>query len=196
VHYLAWKRLVEAHGGRFSRRFFNTLNGMNTATMAGEIIKAEKLDISRAVLARLKKEAVVELLKDGLPLYPGVIATVKALKRRGCKVGLATMSIREHALLSLGKNKKVLSFNAIVSADDVKNGKPAPAVFLKCAKMLGESPRDCFVVEDAYNGIIAAHRAGMKVIAIANTEPRWMLRDADYIIRDIREVLPIVSACR
>ncbi len=52
----------------------------------------------------------------------------------------------------------------LVSADEVKLGKPDPAPFLRGAELLGLRPGDCVVVEDAPSGIEAAHRAGMTAI--------------------------------
>jgi len=61
----------------------------------------------------------------------------------------------------------------LVTADDVANGKPAPDCFLMAADMLGVSPRDCLVWEDAPAGIAAAKAAGMACIVIdaAHTHP-------------------------
>ena len=53
-----------------------------------------------------------------------------------------------------------------MTADDVTEGKPAPDIFLKAAKLLGVSPSKCLALEDAPAGILAAQRAGMQVIAI------------------------------
>jgi HAD superfamily hydrolase (TIGR01509 family) len=60
-------------------------------------------------------------------------------------------------------------FDEVVTADDVKEGKPAPEVFLKAAKLLGVPPAACLVLEDAPSGILAAERAGMQVLAIPST---------------------------
>lgn len=57
-------------------------------------------------------------------------------------------------------------FDEVVTADDVVEGKPAPDVFLKAAKLLGVDPARCLVLEDAPSGILAAQRAGMQVIAV------------------------------
>ena len=57
-------------------------------------------------------------------------------------------------------------FEAIVGADDVVHGKPAPDVFLKAAEMIGVPPEACLVYEDGDLGIEAARRAGMEVIDV------------------------------
>jgi beta-phosphoglucomutase len=57
-------------------------------------------------------------------------------------------------------------FQAAVSAEDVREGKPAPDVFLAAAARLGTEPHGCVVVEDARAGIEAAKRAGMRSIGV------------------------------
>lgn len=57
-------------------------------------------------------------------------------------------------------------FNAIVSADDVAISKPDPETFLKCAQLLGVSPSECIVFEDAPKGVEAAANAGMQTVVL------------------------------
>ena len=54
----------------------------------------------------------------------------------------------------------------MVFGDEVKNGKPAPDIFLKTASLIGAKPEECIVFEDSPNGIKAANKAGMKCIGI------------------------------
>ena len=57
-------------------------------------------------------------------------------------------------------------FQAIVTADDVAHGKPAPDIFLESARRLGIAPAECMVFEDADLGVQAARAAGMDVIDV------------------------------
>lgn len=59
--------------------------------------------------------------------------------------------------------------DVFVTADDVDEGKPAPAPYLLGAERLGFEPGDCVVVEDAPAGVLAGRRAGMRVIAVSTT---------------------------
>ena len=59
-------------------------------------------------------------------------------------------------------------FDAIVSGEDMENGKPAPDIFLKTARVLKSDESSCVVIEDSGNGVLAANRAGMKVIGYIN----------------------------
>jgi HAD superfamily hydrolase (TIGR01509 family) len=52
-------------------------------------------------------------------------------------------------------------FDCVVTADDVKNGKPAPDIFIQAAHRIGVAPQDCCGFEDAELGLIAIRAAGM-----------------------------------
>lgn len=75
-----------------------------------------------------------------------------------------------------------------ITADDVKEGKPAPEGYLLAAKRLGLRPAECVVVEDAPAGIRAGKAAGMKVIAVASTLSAEALSQADVVIRQLDEI--------
>ena len=70
----------------------------------------------------------------------------------------------------------------LVTADDVKQGKPAPEPYLVAAKRMGIATARCVVVEDAPAGIEAAHTAGMQVIAITTTHSRDELPERGWVV--------------
>ncbi len=76
----------------------------------------------------------------------------------------------------------------VVSADDVKNGKPDPECYLKAAELLSVAPESCVVVEDAPPGIRAARSAGMAVVAVATTHPDSELSEADAVARALNDL--------
>jgi HAD superfamily hydrolase (TIGR01509 family) len=57
-------------------------------------------------------------------------------------------------------------FDEVVTADDVKCGKPAPDIYLETASRIEVAPERCVAIEDAPAGIMAAQSAGMRVIAV------------------------------
>jgi beta-phosphoglucomutase-like phosphatase (HAD superfamily) len=61
-------------------------------------------------------------------------------------------------------------------------------VFLKAASRLSIPPEGCVVFEDALVGIEAAHRGGMKVVAVATTNPIELLKDADLAVHQLDEL--------
>ncbi len=96
----------------------------------------------------------------------GAEELIRFLKENNIKIGLASGSSREsvdHHLRELDAEKY---FDVTLSGYEVKNGKPAPDIFLECARLMGVEPRDCFVFEDSPNGVRAGIAAGMRCIGI------------------------------
>jgi beta-phosphoglucomutase family hydrolase len=136
-----------------------------------------------------KEELYRELVRQaGMTVLPGARELLTALKASEIPRAVASSTSRlnlEAIFASTGLHE---FFDAVVSAEDVVNGKPAPDVFLKAASLLGVPPKRCIVFEDALFGIEAAHRAGMKVVAVATTNPLEVLRDADRAVESLKEV--------
>ena len=91
------------------------------------------------------------------------------MKAEGCLQALATSAPRGNidavfAALGIGEY-----FDAVISSEEVRAGKPEPDVFLAAAAKMGVAPRDCIVIEDAPAGIEAARRAGMKSVGVLTT---------------------------
>jgi HAD superfamily hydrolase (TIGR01509 family) len=123
-------------------------------------------------------EIMLEMFeKEPLAPIDGIPRLIDKLKEKGLPLAVASSS--SHALIDLILDKIGLAghFDALVSGEDVTTGKPAPDVFLHAAKQLNTAPRDCLVVEDSANGILAAKRAGMVCVAYKNREG-----EADYVI--------------
>lgn len=80
----------------------------------------------------------------------------------------------------------------LISADDVREGKPSPEGYLKAARALGADPADCLVFEDAPSGVAAGTAAGARVIALLTTAAHGEL-PADAWIDDLRSVAPTAT---
>lgn len=78
--------------------------------------------------------------------------------------------------------------SVLVTAEDVKRGKPDPEAYLLAAAKLGVPPERCVVVEDAPVGISAAHSAGMRVVAVATTHSQIELREADVKAKQLMDI--------
>lgn len=105
-------------------------------------------------------------LSRHVPLKPGVVELVKALKTGGTPFAIATSTQRDAAERHLRDAGIREHFEVLVTRDDVTNGKPHPEPFLTAAAKLGVDPANCLAVEDSHNGIRAAHAAGMQVIMV------------------------------
>ena len=146
-------------------------------------------------LARLierKASYYREAIKTRMRVFPGVKTMIPALAQQvplAIASGALKHEIRE-ILSSIGLLEK---FRTIVSAEDVSRGKPDPEIFLKALNDLntalgGDSPisaSDCLVIEDSKEGIRGARRAGMKCLAVTNSHPADLLKDADAVVESL-----------
>jgi HAD superfamily hydrolase (TIGR01509 family) len=114
-----------------------------------------------------KSEHYLALLESSLRPMEGALELLDALQgiRR---MALASSSYRDAIDGVLAGLRIAPYFEAIVSGLDVANVKPSPDIFLKAARDLVVDPSECLVLEDAEKGVIAAHRAGMRCVAVPN----------------------------
>jgi sugar-phosphatase len=85
---------------------------------------------------------------------------------------------------------------ALVCAEDVEEGKPAPDGYLEAARRLGAEPGGCVVVEDAPVGLEAGRRAGMATIAVSTTHAAADPAGADRLVAGLAEVLAAAAELR
>ncbi|HWY11010.1 MAG TPA: hexitol phosphatase HxpB [Bacteroidia bacterium] len=123
----------------------------------------------------------------------GAIELLDFLKMKKFPLGLATSS--SHILVDavLHKTQTKPYFHSITSAEFLEFGKPHPEVFLKCAESLNISPKNCLVIEDSINGVLAGKAAGMTVIAVPDEEHKNDNRfeAADYRLNNLSDVIKL-----
>lgn len=113
------------------------------------------------------REEVSELLaKTDYEIKPGVCELFAWLKETGAHIALASSTREQSVRRSLDKAELTDYFETLVCGDMIQNSKPDPEIFLKAADRIGAEPADCYVIEDSYNGIRAAHAAGMHAIMV------------------------------
>jgi HAD superfamily hydrolase (TIGR01509 family) len=139
---------------------------------------------------------VAAAYEDHLPLLPHAVETVRELARRW-RLGVASSSNRPIIELVLERSGVRGCFAAVVSSEEVANGKPAPDVYLAVARELDVDPADCVAIEDSTNGIKAAVAAGMRTLAVPNREFRPaddVLATAAVVVESLAEVTPDLVA--
>lgn len=143
-------------------------------------------DFDKLVIERLS-----ELIrKEGQPMK-GVNQALITLKKQNYKIGIGTSSNTDFMNTVVDALNLRSYFEVLCSAEHLPYGKPHPEVFLNCAAQLGVNPKECMVIEDSINGIVAAKAAQMKVIAIPDEEskhnPKFVL--ADYMLGSLEELV-------
>jgi HAD superfamily hydrolase (TIGR01509 family) len=169
--YEAKEALVREAGGHWREDAPRAMMGMSapewSAYMHDELgVDRDVDEINRDVVAQMER-----LYRTKLPLLPGAVEAVRALKGRW-PLGLASSSNRELIDLVLEQAGLADAFAATVSSEEVGRGKPAPDVYLETARRVGVKPDRCVAIEDSSSGIRAAVAAGMAVIAVPNPHYR------------------------
>lgn len=138
-------------------------------------------------LMTLKADRYRHHLAAGSALYPAAAGCISGLGARYL-LGIASGSLHaeiEHILTASGLAP---AFRAIVGADDVARGKPAPEPYLKAAELLGVRPSNAVAIEDSRWGLESARAAGMHTIGLTTTYPRSALAVADRVVDSLDEL--------
>ncbi len=143
--------------------------GANSRQWAATMRQRLRLDhLSERAIEEAIVEGVVRRYRDSpSPVIPGAPETVRRIARQ---VPVAIASSAHRAVIDAAVDALGLHgiFRAVVSADEVARGKPAPDVYLRAAALLGVDPVRCLVVEDSLNGVRAGTEAGMFVVLVPN----------------------------
>jgi HAD superfamily hydrolase (TIGR01509 family) len=185
------EELTTEWGGRYTPEAQEAMMGMSSLEWSRylhetvglreppETINAE---VVRRMLARYEIE---------LPVVPGAVEAVRRLDGEGFKLAVASSSNRELIETVLRRIELAALFEATVSSEEVRRGKPWPDVYLEAARRLNVPTSRCAAVEDSASGIRAARAAGMRVLAYPNRHypPRpAALALADRVLRSLAEL--------
>lgn len=106
-------------------------------------------------------------MKDtGVPVKVGVYEILNYLKDNDYIIALASSTKKKKVLRYLKEANILNFFDVIITGDMIEQGKPAPDIYLRTAKEIEEKPENCIAIEDSFNGIKSAYRAGMKTIMV------------------------------
>ena len=129
------------------------------------------------VRQRRKDLMEVALQKDGIQLKEGAKEILEYLQKRHITTAIATATDLERAGKYLEQVGLKDYFDRIISATQVKEGKPSPDIYQYACEQLGLPPEECIAVEDSPNGVLSASRAGCKVVMVPDqTQPDEELR--------------------
>lgn len=143
--------------------FIDRFMGKSDKQVFAEIAQETGLQLEEAFRNSKATEKTKELFNGSLKAIAGI---AEALKSFSVPMAVASGSSPARLEHSLTLTALISYFNGhIYSAEHVKNGKPAPDVFLHAAQNLGVKPEECLVIEDGIHGITGAKAAGMDVFA-------------------------------
>lgn len=200
----AYQEILKDDGVNFTEEDYYKCAGMDNERFvrrqfenAGKEVTGERLN----EIVAAKTESWKKIVDAEMPLFAGVENFIRKCSRQFA-LGIVSMANREEIEHILMQTALADSFTAIISAEDVSDCKPDPECYIKGFQKLdaarlaqGHYPllhRECLVIEDAPAGIMAAKRAGMKILAVTNTFDEKTLREAgaDSVTKNLDDWMP------
>lgn len=193
--------LHERVNSEIARRYGKTFNIDAKIAIAGRpTLDSAKILVDILQLPLTPEEYLVERNKLLYPLYPtvkalpGTIELIQHLSNYNTPQAIASSSSRHHFDMKTVNHQQWLNVFKIVTLGDdpeIKQGKPAPDIFLLAAKRLNAAPEQCLVFEDSLAGIKAAIAAGMSVVAIPDPVfDKQFFQQAHQVLNSMTEFDP------
>lgn len=175
--------LLQVAGGKERMRHYLHTEGF------GVEVKPEEEDDLIKRMHQQKTSIFIGLIESGkLPLRPGVKRLMQEANDMGLTLGVCTTSNERSARAVAYGILEDIEFDFVLAGDVVSKKKPDPAIYNLALEKTGLKPEECLVVEDSRNGVLAAHAAGMSIVATTNiyTEQED-LSEADIIVTSLGE---------
>ena len=177
--------IVDSEAAYLKRRldFFNRLGEIPEHTQLQDFVGLSNEAVWQQLVSDAKKRERLKRKYDQYQnenpiqyqkyLMPHVIDFLEEIHVQKKKVALASASNPQHITLMLSQCQLSKYFDVVISGENVKRNKPFPDIYLKASEQLAVLPAECLVIEDSFNGILAAKRAKMDV---------WALKPKNYTI--------------
>jgi HAD superfamily hydrolase (TIGR01509 family) len=164
--------------------------GMRIREIMEMLARHFKMNVDVDELTNHRNAYFNKLVAGGVSAMPGLHTLVERIRGAGFKRAVASSGLREYVLEVLRQLKIDDFFEHVVTGEDVKEPKPSPESFLLAARKLGMKPKDCAVIEDSTNGLLAAKGAGMLAIGVKNPiiDSRQDMSPADIVVGRLDEI--------
>jgi beta-phosphoglucomutase len=169
-HEKAWDLMMPELGVSVDRfEFFTWSAGLTNKEIFPRLLGRDVSPTELAHLAEKKESLYRDCYRAVMQPMRGAVELLTRARASGRSTALGTAAPPENITLVIDGLNLREHFPVIVGGADVENGKPDPEIFLRCAEKMGIAPNRCLVFEDTPAGIEAAHRAGMRCVAITTT---------------------------
>lgn len=191
-HYQAWKNMANSIDINFNYEFNEKLKGISRMDSLNAIlghggVKGKYSNKEKIELAESKNEEYKNLLKKLQPadIYPGIKELLDRLKKENIKIGLASASKNGPKILESLQITEY--FDVVIDPAEIKNGKPAPDIFLSAAEALNVLPGECIGIEDSEAGIAAIKKAEMFAVGVGTIQ-NMKNAGADLVLKNTEDL--------
>ena len=171
-HYEALNRALKLFGYQISRyEHLTSYDGLPTSKKLQMLSVERGLPIGlHSFINEMKQLYTMEIVHSKCKPRFNHEYALSSLKSRGYKLAVASNSIRNTIDVMMEKANLNRYLDLIVSAEDVKNPKPAPEIYVLAMRSLGLNPENCLIVEDNENGIKAAEASGAHLLIVQSVQ--------------------------
>ncbi|MGD0784900.1 MAG: HAD family phosphatase [Sedimentisphaerales bacterium] len=196
-HFAATNKVLADFGIQLSQEeYYAEYLGFTDYELFEVVKERRKTDYKGASIEDLiAKKAVFfeETIRQTDHLIEGIPELIEKLKSSKVKIAIYSGALPADIKIMLEDSGLSDYFDVIVTADDVAKGKPDPQGYLLALEKLNGSDaaisaKQCVVIEDSHWGIVAAKKAGMKVVAVTNSYPAGELKEADMIVDSVKHL--------
>jgi HAD superfamily hydrolase (TIGR01509 family) len=189
---LVWQSIYKDHGFELPvEEWHKTVGGYGISNFdAAEhlaLLSSGRLDpVSSKARYRTEADAIIH----ASPILPGVIEIIEEAKAAGLKVAIGSSSPHSWVDTHAKRLNIFHYFDFITCQDDVLPGrtKPNPDIYLKSLELLEIQANEAIVFEDSINGVEAARRAGIFVVAVPNELTLQMGVSGDLTVSSMAEL--------
>jgi beta-phosphoglucomutase family hydrolase len=164
VHYRAWVETMAKHGADVPEKRFHSLAGMPSVEIARLLNKEYGLELDASATHMEQAKLFTEMAHTIVEI--SAVADIARKHYGKVPMAVASSGAREVVERTLASVKLQHLFDVIITIEDVKQGKPAPDMFLLAAERMGVPSKYCVVYEDAELGLEAARRANIRAIDV------------------------------
>jgi beta-phosphoglucomutase len=171
IHHEAWRRWHVRHELVFDEEgFFEATAGRTNPEILADMLPGRP-QAEYDVLAEEKERMYREGATGRLQAIAGALALIATARERNVGLAICTAASPANIEVALDRFPDLRRIDVVVYPQLGFRGKPHPDIFLEAARQLGVPPAACVVFEDAPLGLEAAHRAGMRAVALTTTLP-------------------------
>ncbi|MFW5852847.1 MAG: HAD family hydrolase [Nanoarchaeota archaeon] len=194
-HYRIHRKVFKEIGIDLTKEYFETkCNGTEPKEFYKRILLhfLKKDELFYKVWNKQKKYKMYSGL-ESIKIFSGVKTLLRKAKKEGYKLCVASSSNTNYVKKIMKSNGIEEYFDFIVGSEHFEHSKPNPAIFIEARKKIGLTKKECVIIEDSINGVMAAKRAGIDSICLLTSEKREDIPNYTTIAENHSRILEIIQ---
>ncbi len=167
ISWHSWNQAFHQFNIKLDRLLFEGTLGLNSLSTKKFLLDVYGNDLPYEEIKRMRDLLSTEYIASkGIPIKKGLLELLEFLRLSGVLISMATSANKERAMKYLSLSNLTGYFDFIICGDQITESKPCPEIFEKVSSYFDIEPRNCLVLEDSENGILAAQKACMNSIIV------------------------------